>query len=439
MQRLILLVLLYLPHYAAFTADAPADAPAAQTPSTISTDISPADDERIRRKILSVFGEIETLADVQVDVNNGVVTLEGRVESASAETQAATLARQVEGVAEVNNALEVNLELESRIESTAGRLGELSRTALSAAPLWALALLILLAGWWFGGWLSRRQTLLGKLAPNVFIASLYGQILRALVLLGALSLALTLLDATALLGTLLGAAGIVGLAVGFAVRDTVENYIASVLLSIRNPFEINDFITIDGRDGNVARLTSRATILISPDGNHIRLPNSLVFKSVIVNHTRNPLKRFAVDIPVTRAQPLAQLQALALKTLQQTDGVLDTPRPLALFEKDDPATLKLVAYGWVDQSHLSFAKVQSEATRRLHQAFAAEGIEAPKTTLDVNINPGPTALTADESASLSGTSAADLRPERAVEKTVLEEQHTRSAGTNLLSESTPNE
>ena len=305
--------------------------------------------------------------------------------------------------------------------------------------MWALALLILLLGWWFGGWLSRRERLLGRLAPNVFIASLYGQILRALVLLGALSLALTLLDATALLGTLLGAAGIVGLAVGFAVRDTVENYIASVLLSIRNPFEINDFITIDGRDGNVARLTSRATILISPDGNHIRLPNSLVFKSVIINHTRNPLKRFAVEIPVSRSQPLAKLQALALGTLKETDGVLDTPRPLALFEQDGPATLKLVAYGWVDQAQLSFAKVASEATRCLHQAFASEGIEAPKTALNVNINPASHTLDHAGDATLSGTSAADLRPERAVEETVRQEQNTQSAGTNLLSESTPNE
>ena len=56
---------------------------------------------------------------------------------------------------------------------------------------------------------------------------------------------------------------------GFAVRDTVENYIASVLLSVRNPFAVNDLVDIDGHEGNVVRLTLRATVLLSPEGNHI--------------------------------------------------------------------------------------------------------------------------------------------------------------------------
>ena len=38
----------------------------------------------------------------------------------------------------------------------------------------------------------------------------------------------------------------------------------------RNPFEVNDLIRIDSFAGNVASLNSRATILISPDDNHIR-------------------------------------------------------------------------------------------------------------------------------------------------------------------------
>ena len=61
--------------------------------------------------------------------------------------------------------------------------------------------------------------------------------------------ALDILGATALLSTILGAAGIVGLAIGFAVRDTVENFIASILLSIRQPFRPNDAIEIEGDRG----------------------------------------------------------------------------------------------------------------------------------------------------------------------------------------------
>ena len=70
-----------------------------------------------------------------------------------------------------------------------------------------------------------------------------------------LVLALDIAGATALLGTILGAAGIVGLAVGFAVRDTIENYVASLMLSLRQPFRANDLVKIDEFEGRVIRLT----------------------------------------------------------------------------------------------------------------------------------------------------------------------------------------
>lgn len=59
-------------------------------------------------------------------------------------------------------------------------------------------------------------------------------------------LALSVLDASGLVSTVLGAAGLLGLALSFALRDTVENYIASILPSLRQPFAPNDDVMIEG-------------------------------------------------------------------------------------------------------------------------------------------------------------------------------------------------
>ena len=96
----------------------------------------------------------------------------------------------------------------------------------------------------------------------------------------------------------LGAAGVAGLAVGFAVKDTIENYVASVMLSVRQPFRPNDHVVIDGKEGRVIRLTSRATVLMTLDGNHLRIPNGAVFKAVILNYTRNAERRFDFKLGV---------------------------------------------------------------------------------------------------------------------------------------------
>ena len=73
---------------------------------------------------------------------------------------------------------------------------------------------------------------------------------------------------------------------------------ASIMLSERQPFQPNDFVQIDGHRGNVVRLTSRATILLSPGGNHVRIPNATVFKSRTVNFTRNSERRFEFELSV---------------------------------------------------------------------------------------------------------------------------------------------
>ena len=108
------------------------------------------------------------------------------------------------------------------------------------------------------GWLARRKQPWDRLSPNAFIADIYRQIVRLVFVIGGLVIALDIVGATALLSGILGAAGIVGLAIGFAVRDTVENFIASVLLSMRQPFRPNDTIEI------VARLVRRITVPVSP-------------------------------------------------------------------------------------------------------------------------------------------------------------------------------
>ncbi len=92
--------------------------------------------------------------------------------------------------------------------------------------------------------------------------------------------ALEILDATAIVGALLGTAGVLGVALGFAFKDILENYLAGILMSLRQPFSPRDHVVIDGNEGLVIALNSRATILMTLDGNHLRLPNALVFRSV---------------------------------------------------------------------------------------------------------------------------------------------------------------
>ncbi len=416
----------------------------------ISTENTQQSDREIRNRLREIFAELDSLNKLSIEVNKGVVTLKGEVTTAEEEKKALTLAKQVEGVVEVEDEVQVTRSVEKRLETTGKKALTLGSQIITTLPLFLLALLVFVITWLIGSWISKRQGFFRRITPNAFIANLLGQITHLIFIIFGLVLTLSLLDATALLGTIMGAAGIFGLAIGFAVRDTVENYIASILLSLRNPFQVNDYVDINGNQGNVARLTTRATILISSDGNHVRIPNAEVFKAVIVNYTRNPERRFTFDLGIDVSQDLSESQQLAIETLNAIEGVMDDPKPNALVQELGDFNVIVRVYGWVDQEQYSFSKVRSEAIKRCKQAFDDAGIIMPEPIYQIKVSDNiemlnsqkvqekPTTKVKKPKPQHKVQEASDVKPDATAREKV-EEEHADGDSVNLLSEETPSE
>ena len=137
--------------------------------------------------------------------------------------------------------------------------------------------------------------------------------------------------------------------------------------------------------GRVLRLTSCATLLMTLDGNHTRIPNAKVFKAVIVNYTRNPKRRFDFEVGVDNEQDLAAAQKVATDTLVQMAGVLKVPAPICMVEQLGDSNVVLHVFGWVDQTHADFSMVRSEAIRLVKQAFDQAGIVMPEPIYTVRL------------------------------------------------------
>ena len=398
--------------------DGQAAEPAADAPR-IEVDADGADDEAIERRLSGIFEELEALSGVTVQVSNGVITLGGEVGSAASGERSIALARSVSGVVDVIDAQRVEADVSQRLHTTLSRMRASFLSLVASLPVFLLALLVLGLFWWVSGWLTRRPALFQRIAPNAFIAELLAGLVRLLILLGGVVLALSLLDATSLIGTVLGAAGIVGLAVGFAVRDTVENYIASILLSLRTPFLLRDRVQIGEHNGFVARLTGRATILISIDGNHVRIPNATVFKSTIVNYSRNPQHRFDFEVGVDTDLDPGRAQQLAQTTLQGVSGVLAEPPPSVLISELGDSNVTLTVMGWIDQRETDLRKARSEAIRGVKQAFDAAGIVMPEPIYRLRVDARGAPLPGAANALLSETDgAAETAPQTSAARTV---------------------
>lgn len=414
----------------------------------IETENTEADDQKISTRLSNIFSEMKELDQVDVAVSNSVVTLTGKTKTTFGKTRAKALAMQIDGVVDVVNNVEVITDVSLRVDSTLNQLGAALKSFLNSLPMLMIAILVVLLAWLLGRWLASHQSMFRRLAPNAFIADLLAKLGWLFVTLCGVMLALSLLDATSIIGTVLGAAGIIGLAVGFAVKDTVENYVSSILLSLRNPFLVRDFVAIGDVEGNVARLTSRATVLISANGNHIRIPNSVVYKATIINYTRNPQRRFQFKLGIAAGGSMTRAQQLAMDTLRAVPGVLEEPAGAVLIDELGDSTVSLVVRAWIDQRKHDIAKVRSEAIRQVKLAFDDAGIEMPEPAYRVLLQSGqitgaaiadshketlaPAAIVEEQAA------AQDTKTDRSVEQT-LDEEIQNNDDENLLTDAAQHE
>ncbi len=354
-----------------------AGAVVAPAPS-IATKTIAADDADIAARIRSIFTEIEALRSVQVRSSAGVVTLAGTVPTARDIDRAEAIAARVAGVVTVQNNLTRNLAVTTNLTPALGKFGTDIHGVLRALPLIGVALGIAFLVGLLGFLIAGRDGLWRWIAPNAFMAELLATSVRFIFIILGMVAALEVLGATALLGAVLGGAGVIGIALGFAVRDTVDNYISSLMLSLRQPFRANDHVVIESNEGRVVRLTSRATILMTLDGNHLRIPNSTVFKAVILNYTRNPERRFQFDLGVDADNNPVDGMAVGLAAVGMLGFVLETPKANAIIQDVGDSNIVLRFFGWVDQTHTDFMKGRSLAIQAAKSALECAGFALPE-------------------------------------------------------------
>ncbi|MBF9058306.1 mechanosensitive ion channel [Rhodobacterales bacterium HKCCSP123] len=432
----------------AFLAFAPGPSPAQtdgnQPDGTIAIESSRAQDFATRDRIMDILGQLDGYEDVRATVSNGIVTLRGTVVDAGRIEALNGLVARVEGVVAIENTVVESTDVVERLNPAVDRIRHRIEQAIAFSPLILIAATAGLLTIWLGFFIARRSWPWDRIAPNSFIADIYRQLVRLAFVLAGIVLALDLLNATALLGTILGAAGIVGLAIGFAVRDTVENFISSVMLSIRQPFRPKDLVEIEGETGHVIRLTSRATILLSLDGNHIRIPNSTVFKAKIINYTRNDERRFTFTLGIDPAADIAEAQAIMLAALKELPFVLETPGPGVWVEGIGASTIDITAAGWIMQHQTGIGMAKGEAIRVVKARLEEAGITLPEPTYRlVGIPAWKDVTDATGTAAPAPVAPVEVQDIGAAEKQALEEiiEAEREAlpGDDLLRRNAPQE
>ena len=404
-----------------------------------TTSESQADSSLVLR-LENVFASLEGFEAINVHAQEGIVRLTGTAVDISKREQAAELAATFPGVLFVINDLETDIEIEARVTPAIERIQTYVSDAFAYLPILGIALLVLLIFSQIARFVDRLLPSFQRMGSSRMVGQLIVRLLRILLWIIGLVLALDILGITALVGAVLGTAGLMGIAIGFAFKDIIENYLAGLLLSARHPFKLNDHVRIDSEEGKVVRLTSRELVLMTLDGNHVRIPNGIVFKSTLYNYTRNPRRRFNFDAGVDVEEDLQRVQRIGTEALHSMSSIMADPGPFSLVRELGDFNVIVTFFGWVDQTQADFSKSRSEAIRLVKNALDEAGVLMPEPIYNVRMQSVEKDAGASSSNDVSQTrtqeklTEGDVSVEKDLEKQIQDDLRA-SNEPNLLPES----
>jgi len=343
-----------------------------------------ARDEEIRNRLQSVMEATGWFTAPHVRVVDGVVFLNGQAENDETKKWAADVARNTQDVVAVANRIELSQPSAWDFREARSGLSRLSQDFIRSIPFVVVALLILALSAWVGWFAARhaRHFLRSRIRAKLLRGVLAGA-LGVLVFLAGTYIVLRVSGLTQLALTVVGGTGLVGLALGIAFRDITENFLASIFLSMQQPFEKGDLVEVVGITGYVQQLNVRTTVLMTLDGHLVQIPNAAVYKTTLRNFTANPARRENFVVGIGYDDAIDEAQSVALSVLAGHPAVLNEPEPWVLADELGKSTVNLRVYFWINGHEHSWLKVRSSVIRLVKRAFQQHGISMPDEAREV--------------------------------------------------------
>lgn len=171
--------------------------------------------------------------------------------------------------------------------------------------------------------------------------------------------------------------GVAGFTIGFALQDIAKNFISGLLLLYRQPFAIEDAVTLGEFSGTVKEINVRDTVIETFSGERVIIPNQTVFENPIINYTQITKRRQNISIGLGYEEDVDNAIEIFLDVIKNVPGVEADPQPTVRAEGMGDSTLLLSALYWIDQSKNDYFGVHSDVIKAVKTASEEHNINLP--------------------------------------------------------------
>lgn len=181
-------------------------------------------------------------------------------------------------------------------------------------------------------------------------------------------------------GDLIAGLGVSSVAIGFAFKDILQNWLAGLLILIRQPFEVGDQVKVGDFEGTVQRIETRATLIKTYDGQRAVIPNSQIYSDALLVKTAHAKRRTHYDVGIGYGDGVEQAGELILEAVRGVEGVEAEPAPQALPWDLAASWVTIRARWWTDSKRTDLVSVRSKVLVAIKNALDGARIDMPYET-----------------------------------------------------------
>ena len=174
-----------------------------------------------------------------------------------------------------------------------------------------------------------------------------------------------------------------GLAVGLALKDSLSNFAAGVMLVFFKPFKNGDFIEAAGNMGVVEEIRIFNTIIRTGDNREIIIPNSHIYGGTIVNFSARDTRRIDLVFGIGYGDDLKKAKAMIEKIMADDERILKDPEPVVMLLELADSSVNFAVRPWVNSA--DYWTVRADLLESLKTKCDEEGISIPYPQQDVHV------------------------------------------------------
>lgn len=177
--------------------------------------------------------------------------------------------------------------------------------------------------------------------------------------------------------------GVGSIALGFALKDILQNFVAGILILLRQPFRIGDEIRAGAFEGVIEDIETRATFIRTYDGRRVVIPNASLFNESVIVHTAFPIRRQEYAVGIGFGDDVKLAKRLIEEAISETDGVIEDPKPDTITNELGASSVQILARWWAKSQIHDVLTVKDKVIASIKQKLITNGIDIPFPTQQI--------------------------------------------------------